>query len=80
MCSRASSMPSGRISGGVGDTTEFVIGSSAKLCLAAIVDLYSRFVAGWAVSAVNDRHLTLRALDVALKRRCPNAGLLHHSD
>jgi putative transposase len=64
----------------VGDTTEFVIGSSGKLYLAAILDLYSRFVVGWAVSAVNDRHLALRALDMALKRRCPNVGLLHHSD
>jgi transposase InsO family protein len=35
---------------------------------------------GWAVSAVNDRHLAIRALDMALKRRCPDAGLLHHSD
>ena len=40
----------------VGDTTEFVIGSSAKLYLAAIMDLHSRFIVGWAVSAVNDRH------------------------
>lgn len=32
------------------------------------------------MSAVNDRHLTIRALDMALKRRCPGAGLLHHSD
>jgi len=32
------------------------------------------------VSAVNDRHLTLKALGMALKRRCPTAGLLHHSD
>ena len=63
-----------------GDTTEFVIGSSGKLYLAAILDLYSRFVVGWAVSAINDRHLALRALDMALKRRCPDAGLLHHSD
>jgi putative transposase len=64
----------------VGDTTEFVIGSGAKLYLAAILDLYSRFVVGWALSAVNDRHLTIRALDMAVKRRCPEAGLLHHSD
>ena len=64
----------------VGDTTEFVIGESGKLYLAAILDLFSRFVVGWAVSAVNDRHLTLKALGMALKRRCPNAGLLHHSD
>ncbi len=64
----------------VGDTTEFVIGSSAKLYLAAIMDLHSRFIVGWAVSAVNDRHLTLSALEKAIKRRCPEAGLLHHSD
>jgi putative transposase len=64
----------------VGDTTEFVIGESGKLYLAAILDLFSRFVVGWAVSAVNDRHLALKALGMALKRRCPDAGLLHHSD
>ena len=64
----------------VGDTTEFVIGESGKLYLAVILDLFSRFVVGWAVSAVNDRHLTLNALGMALKRRCPDVGLLHHSD
>ena len=64
----------------VGDTTEFVIGSSSKLYLAAILDLFSRFIVGWAVSAANDRHLTLKALEMALKRRCPDVGLLHHSD
>jgi len=64
----------------VGDTTEFVIGGSGKLYLAAILDLFSRFIVGWALSAVNDRHLTLKALEMALKRRCPDSGLLHHSD
>jgi len=65
----------------VGDTTELLVGDNgAKLFLAAILDLYSRFVVGWAVSAVNDRHLCLKALDMALRRRCPDAGLLHHSD
>ena len=64
----------------VGDTTEFVIGESGKLYLAAILDLYSRFIVGWAVSAVNDRHLPIAALERALNRRCPQAGLLHHSD
>ena len=64
----------------VSDTTEFVIGESAKLYLAAILDLYSRFVVGWAVSAVNDRRLTLKALEMAVHRRCPSPGLLHHSD
>jgi transposase InsO family protein len=64
----------------VGDTTEFKIGESGKLYLAAILDLFSRFVVGWAISAVNDRHLTLAALTIALTRRCPETGLLHHSD
>ena len=64
----------------VGDTTECVIGSSGKLYLAVVLDLFSRFVVGWAVSAVNDRHLTIKALEMALKRRCPEIGLLHHSD
>jgi putative transposase len=64
----------------VGDTTEFVMGSSGKLYLAAILDLFSRFIVGWAVSAVNDRHLTIAALEAALTRRCPEIGLLHHSD
>lgn len=63
----------------VGDTTELII-PHGKMYLAAIVDLYSRFVVGWALSALNDRHLTLKALDMALRRRCPGAGLLHHSD
>jgi transposase InsO family protein len=66
----------------VSDTTEFVIGSSGrgKLYLAAVLDLFSRFIVGWAVSAVNDRHVTIKALDMALKRRCPDIGLSHHSD
>ena len=44
------------------------------------MDLFSRFIVGWAVSAVNDRHVTIKALEMALKRRCPDLGLLHHSD
>ena len=62
------------------DTTEMVVGSSGKLYLAAVLDLFSRFIVGWAISAVNDRHVTIKALEMALKRRCPEAGLLHHSD
>jgi transposase InsO family protein len=64
----------------VGDTTEFVVGGTAKLYLAAILDLFSRFIVGWALSAVNDRRLTLKALEMAVQRRCPDEGLLHHSD
>jgi transposase InsO family protein len=64
----------------VGDTSELRIGDNGKAYLAVVLDLYSRFVVGWAVSAVNNRHLTIKALEMALKRRCPDVGLLHHSD
>jgi transposase InsO family protein len=64
----------------VSDTTEFVIGTSSKLYLAVVLDLFSRFAVGWAVSAVNDRHLTLKALEMAVRQRRPSIGLLHHSD
>jgi transposase InsO family protein len=63
----------------VGDTTELLT-ASGKFFLAAILDLYSRSIVGWAVSAVNDRHLTIAALAAALKRRLPGVGLMHHSD
>ncbi len=50
------------------------------LYLASIIDLFSRRVVGWALSAVNDRRVVLRALDMAVRRRRPGHGLLHHSD
>ena len=64
----------------VADTSELVTGSNGKLYLAAVLDLFSRLVVGWAVSAINDRHLVIKALEMALKRRRPPLGLLHHSD
>jgi transposase InsO family protein len=48
--------------------------------LAAVLDLFSRAIVGWAISAVIDRHLVIAALEMALKRRCPGPGLLCHSD
>lgn len=50
------------------------------LYLAVILDLFSRRVVGWATSQNVDRHLALAALDTALTKRRPIAGLVHHSD
>jgi putative transposase len=50
------------------------------LYLAAILDLCSRRVVGWASSANNDRELALEALERAATSRRPLSGLLHHSD
>lgn len=50
------------------------------LYLAVILDLYSRMVVGWSMSGNCDEELVEQALDQALARRRPKAGLLHHSD
>jgi putative transposase len=50
------------------------------LYLAVIVDLCSRFAVGWAMSERVTDDLTLDALGMALARRRPAAGLMHHSD
>jgi putative transposase len=50
------------------------------LYLAVILDLCSRFAVGWAMSDRITRALTLDALEMALARRRPPIGLLHHSD
>ena len=50
------------------------------LYLAVILDLYSRMVVGWSMSGHCDEDLVEHALEHALARRRPNAGLLHHSD
>jgi putative transposase len=50
------------------------------LYLAAVLDLYSRRLIGWAMSRSNDTELVLGALRMALGRWSPGAGTLHHSD
>jgi putative transposase len=50
------------------------------LFLAAIIDLFSRRVVGWATSSNNDRALALDALRAGLIARRPPPGLVHHSD
>jgi putative transposase len=50
------------------------------LFIAVILDLCSRKVVGWAMSTRIDRQLCLDALQMALWRRRPGPGLLHHSD
>lgn len=48
--------------------------------LAALMDLCSKRVVGWSVRDRIDQTLTLEALDLALLRRRPEPGLIHHSD
>jgi len=50
------------------------------LYLAPVLDLYSRIVVGWAMADHMETSLIDTALSMALTRRQPQAGLLHHSD
>ena len=50
------------------------------LYLAAVLDLYSRRVVGWAMAAKQDEELVHQALRMAVTHRQPGTGLLHHSD
>jgi putative transposase len=48
--------------------------------LGAILDAFSRRVIGYAISARLDSSLTLEALHMAIARRRPEPGIIHHSD
>ena len=50
------------------------------LYLAAILDLWSRRIVGWACAPTLHASLVLAALQRALRQRRPAMGLLHHSD
>jgi putative transposase len=48
--------------------------------LAAVQDLYSRLVVGWQLQEHMRAELVVDALQMAVHRRRPQAGLVHHSD
>lgn len=48
--------------------------------LAVILDAFSRRVIGWALARTLEDELTLAALRMALERRGPTPGVVHHSD
>ena len=50
------------------------------LYLAAILDLYSKLIVGWSMSSRMTKKLVLDALKMAVDRRRPGPGLIHHSD
>ena len=63
----------------VADIT-YVPTSQGWLYLAAIMDLFSRKIVGWAMDRRITSELTCAALQMALTMRQPGTDLLHHSD
>ncbi len=50
------------------------------LYLAAVMDLYSRKIVGWAMAPTMPAELAAAALQMAVQQRRPPPGLIHHSD
>lgn len=63
----------------VADIT-YISTSAGTVYLAAILDLYSRRIVGWAVSQRIDTALVLAAWKMAVCHRQPPSGLIFHSD
>jgi transposase InsO family protein len=63
----------------VADTT-YIWTAEGWVYLAVVLDLFSRMVGGWSLAATQDATLVVQALRMAMSRRRPPAGLLHHSD
>lgn len=63
----------------VADTTD-IWTAEGWLYLAVVLDLFSRRVGGWSMAVVQDATLVIQALQMAITRRRPQAGLLHHTD
>jgi len=63
----------------VGDMT-YVWTAEGWLYVATLLDLYSRKIVGWAMSSRIDTELAKEALQMAIGRRRPSAGLIHHTD
>jgi transposase InsO family protein len=63
----------------VADTT-YIWTAEGWLFLAVVLDLFSRMVVGWSMATIQDATLVVQALHMAITRRRPQAGLLHHTD
>jgi putative transposase len=71
--------PSGANEVWVADIT-YIPTREGWLYLAAVEDLYSRRVVGWSMAEHMESRLVVAALEMAVQRRLPDAGLLAHSD
>ena len=52
----------------------------AFIFIAIVLDAHSRRCIGWAMASHFRTSLTIEAIEMALRRRKPAAGLIHHSD
>jgi putative transposase len=72
-------MPSGPDQVWAADVTQFRT-HEGWLHLAAVIDLWSRRIVGWSMSASPNSELVTDALLMAFQRRRPDRRVVHHSD
>jgi putative transposase len=58
----------------------YLLTEEGFLYLAFILDVYSRKVVGWSMASHLRSELVAAALEMAIRRRNPSVGLIHHSD
>ncbi len=58
----------------------YIATSEGFVYLAAVMGLFSRRIVGWAMADSLRGELTIDALTMAITRRDPGPGLMHHSD
>jgi putative transposase len=63
----------------VGDIT-YISTFAGRMYLAVLIDLFSRKVVGWAIAGHMRDELVLEALNMAVLRRRPTPGVIHHTD
>lgn len=71
--------PAGANQAWTGDITHIPT-QEGWLYLATVEDLYTRKIVGWSMSERIDSRLVVDALQMAIERQAPDAGLLAHSD
>jgi transposase InsO family protein len=63
-----------------GTDTTYIPTREGWLYLVSVMDLFSRQIVGWAMGDHHDADLATSALDMAIRRACPEPGLILHSD
>ena len=79
LLARAASRPPRRTASGLACITTIATGEG-WLYLAAVLDLATRNIVGWAMRDHMRTELTLSALMMAIQRQRPGRGPIHHSD
>jgi transposase InsO family protein len=58
----------------------YIATAEGWLYLGGVLDVYSRWLVGWAMDESMEQQVVARALEMAISGRRPGPGLIHHTD